>query len=170
MTSESRAAVITGKPPLVEYDTIFLTVMGIILGLYFFLYPDDPLTPIRWVIGSFVTASVFALYFVRLNAFLRDRWISSVELSSDCVRFKLANGRIIVSKWPALGLRGRKPRIGRSVYFKVQHENRLSEHERARSGTTIIPVTLQQGKAILSHPECPKISLTSSERLRLDRA
>lgn len=154
---------IAGRPPIVETYHIWTTGFLLIFVFIMLLAPWTQLTPVLWLL---LLVAVLILYGVPSYAYITGHWVASVKLSTAGVSFMLGNGRVITSPWEALGLRSKKPRVGRgTVYLQLHKPGPTLEEGMAE--TRSIPVTLQQGKAILGYLACPKPNLTAAERARL---
>lgn len=164
MESNQRVIKIEGGPTLFEYYTMLFSAFLLVLALDVYFHPHTTLTSVLW---GLVAVSALLIYGVPLIAYLTGRWVRSIGISFNGVDVMLRNGTMIASRWEGISLRRRKPRVGRgTVYLQLQQTN--SPPQDAPVGRQImIPVTLQQGRAILRHPSCPRICLSASEKRRL---
>lgn len=161
--SSHQVSEIMGRPPIVETYHIWATGFLLVFVLIMLLAPWTQLTPVLWLL---VLVVALILYGVPSYAYLTGRWVASVKLSSEGVCFLLGNGKVINSPWEALALRSKKPRVGRGTVYLQLHKPG-STLKKGKTDTHSIPVTLQQGKAILGHLASPTLDLTATERARL---
>lgn len=161
-TSSQQDSEITGRPPILETYHIWTTGFLLIFVFTMLLAPWTQLTPVLWLL---LLVAVVILYGVPSYAYITGRWVASVKLSTAGVSFMLGNGRVITSPWEALGLRSKKPRVGRGTVYLQLHKPGSTLKEGMAEARNI-PVTLQQGKAILAHLASPKLNLTAAEKAR----